>query len=157
MTREEFFNFPWNDYIEAKNGEKEFTYSNVFELRRHKLDIMKQIMDAVPHRVVVVHLNVVERAPEFLIRDLVKQFNLDLAPNYVVQNQSKHAHSTLCLNNSEWKVAQENIDWDIEALFGTNVWIVTFVQMIDILRKRFPSGAEAFVLEIWPKHSTRRG
>lgn len=70
---------PWSDWPESRNFRnlsfvsKDFTYSNVFELRRHKLMIMKQIIDAVPRNVKVVRLHELERSPEIFIQVRLKK------------------------------------------------------------------------------------
>ena len=46
----------------------EYTYRNVFHLRKHKLMLMKQIIDAVPRNVKIVRLHEIERSPEMFIQ-----------------------------------------------------------------------------------------
>ena len=55
-TREEFFSLPWYDSVEMHLNES-FGYSNVFELRAHKLRLMKQLIDLFPHRSIIVHMD----------------------------------------------------------------------------------------------------
>lgn len=71
-----------------------YTYPNVFGLRRHKLKIMKQIIDAVPRNVKLVRLNEVERSPEVFIQDLVREFDLTLKDEYQFQPNSPITHTT---------------------------------------------------------------
>jgi len=68
LTREEFFRIPWWDWAEGKSREgassqrgkgENGAYDDVFALRQHKLEIMRQAMGAVgPHRVKIVSLGV---------------------------------------------------------------------------------------------------
>ncbi|KAL3808244.1 hypothetical protein ACHAXA_006520 [Cyclostephanos tholiformis] len=73
-TLAEFFNMKWGDWPESSNFRnlsfvsREFTYRNVFQLRRHKLGIMKQIMDAVPRNVKIVRLHELELSPEMFVK-----------------------------------------------------------------------------------------
>ena len=78
--------FPWVDWAESvpflrsnshKEGDEElsiskpsadYTYKNAFALRKHKLQIMKQIIDAVPRNVKLVRLKEIERSPEKFIQ-----------------------------------------------------------------------------------------
>jgi predicted RNase H-like nuclease (RuvC/YqgF family) len=66
----------------------------VFELRRHKLQIMKQIIDTVPDNVKLVRLNEVERSPETFIQDLVRAFDLTVKDGYQPQPNSPITHTT---------------------------------------------------------------
>lgn len=95
-----------------------YTYPNVFGLRQHKLNIMKQIIEAVPRNVKFVHLKELERSPETFIQSLVKEFNLEIKDGYKPQPASKVAHPTVCLTPAEWDAAEKNIDWSLEAEFG---------------------------------------
>jgi len=81
-----FTTFPWADWAESvpflrsnthhEGGEQvsiskpslNYTYDNVFSLRKHKLEIMKQIVDAVPRNVKLVRLKEIERSPEKFIQ-----------------------------------------------------------------------------------------
>ena len=136
----------WNDWAESvpflrDNGENEwkkkkgkknvetkeisiskvsanYTYPNVFSLRRHKLEIMEQIVEVVPRNVKLVRLNELERSPELFIQGLVKEFSLTVKDGYTPQPKSAVAHGTTCLTKEEWEVAQQSIDWNTEADFG---------------------------------------
>lgn len=121
VSRKEFFTFPWNDSIEHSKHE-DFTYSDVFALRRRKLHYMTQIMSVAPNRVKIVHLKSMEKAPGLFIDDLATEFNLTISAKYL-QNQMKQTtrlHGTTCLTNGEWEIAQKRIDWELEAIFGFN-------------------------------------
>ena len=95
-----------------------YTYPNVFGLRRHKLGIMKQILEVAPRNVKLVRLKELERSPELFIQSVVKEFNLTVKDGYKPQPQSVVAHPTTCLTKEEWNAAQRNIDWNVEAEFG---------------------------------------
>ncbi len=71
-----------------------YTYPNVFRLRKRKLEIMKQIVEAVPRNVKFVHLNELERSPEMFIQGLVGEFNLTVRDGYEPQSPSKVVHTT---------------------------------------------------------------
>eukprot|EP00545_Synedropsis_sp_CCMP1620_P013705 CAMPEP_0119004750 /NCGR_PEP_ID=MMETSP1176-20130426/1329_1 /TAXON_ID=265551 /ORGANISM="Synedropsis recta cf, Strain CCMP1620" /LENGTH=333 /DNA_ID=CAMNT_0006956495 /DNA_START=109 /DNA_END=1110 /DNA_ORIENTATION=- len=116
-SRLEFFrDMEWRDWHESTIDPNDFTYDSVFDLRRHKLSLMKQLMTVSPHRFQVVHLDQVELQPELFVQHFVKQFGLQAEPDPSPM-KAKH-HKTLCLNADEWKVAQEKIDWTMEAHFG---------------------------------------
>ena len=132
-----FTEMEWNDWAESvpflrnkvdeKKGSEEFpiskvsanyTYPNVFGLRRHKLEIMKQIIETVPRNVKFVRLKELERSPELFIQGLVKEFNVSVKEGYKSQPPSNFAHPTVCLTPDEWDAAQSAIDWKLEAEFG---------------------------------------
>jgi len=46
----------------------DFMYKNIFKLRKHKLMIMRQIMDTVPRNVKIVRLHELEKSPEIFIQ-----------------------------------------------------------------------------------------
>ena len=95
-----------------------YTYPNVWALRRHKLSIMKQIIDAVPRNVKFVRLKEFEKYPELLMQGIVNEFNMTVKENYEAQPPSQVSHSTACLTPEEWVAAQDQIDWKLEAEFG---------------------------------------
>ena len=73
-TLSEFFEMEWGDWPESSNFRnlsfvsEEFTYRDVFQLRRHKLLLMKQIIDVVPRNVKIVRLHELERSPETFVQ-----------------------------------------------------------------------------------------
>lgn len=71
-----------------------YTYPNVFRLRRHKFEIMRQIFEAVPRNVKFVQLKELERSPELFIQSLVSEFNLTVKDGYEPQSPSKVVHTT---------------------------------------------------------------
>ncbi len=95
-----------------------YTYPNVFALRRHKLKLMKQILDVAPHNVKFVRLNEFERGPGLFIDNTVKEFDLKVKANYTKPDPSIYSHTTTCLTPDEWTAAQNEIDWKLEAEFG---------------------------------------
>lgn len=113
----DFFEMEWNDWAESvpflRDQRREakgvtpigkevsiskvsanYTYQNVFELRRHKFGIMKQILEEVPRNVKFVHLKELERSPEMFIQGLVREFDLTVRDGYEPQPPSKVAHTT---------------------------------------------------------------
>jgi hypothetical protein len=70
----EFFDLEWGDWPESTNYRNlsfvsdEYTYRNVFDLRRHKLGIMRQIMNAVPRNVKIARLHELELSPEIFVK-----------------------------------------------------------------------------------------
>lgn len=70
----EFMQLEWGDWPESSNFRnlsfvsKDFIYRNIFELRRHKLQLMKQIVDIVPRNVKIVRLHELELSPELMIQ-----------------------------------------------------------------------------------------
>ena len=70
----EFFQLEWGDWPESSNFRnlsfvsKDFRYRNVFQLRRHKLMLMKQIIDTVPRNVKIVRLHELERSPKTFVQ-----------------------------------------------------------------------------------------
>eukprot|EP01082_Thalassiosira_pseudonana_P016306 g14658.t1 g14658 contig90:103973-104677(-) len=123
-TLEEFFQLEWGDWPESANFRnlsfvsKDYVYPNVFHLRRHKLQLMKQIIDFVPRNVKIVRLHELERSPEVFIQNLVLEFNLTLKEDYKTQPPSPKIHTQKCLSYEEWEIAQREIDWDVEGNFG---------------------------------------
>jgi hypothetical protein len=95
-----------------------FTYPNVFALRKHKLKLMKQIFDVAPRNVKFVRLNEFERGPSLFIDNLVKEFDLKVKTEYTKPPPSSYSHTTTCLTPDEWTAAQNEIDWKLEAEFG---------------------------------------
>ena len=95
-----------------------YTYPNVFALRKHKLRLMKQIIDIAPHNVKFARLNEFERGPGLFIESLVKEFDIKVKAEYQTPNSSSYSHTTTCLTPEEWTAAQSEIDWRLEAYFG---------------------------------------
>jgi hypothetical protein len=91
--------------------------TELFELRRHKLSVMSQLMNAVyPSRVVFAHLKSIEADSERFIQDIVKAVGLELSSNQLQESASEH--SLLSLLQEEYAIAQQEIDWEMESRFG---------------------------------------
>ena len=73
-------------YLQKHIHTSDFIYKNIFQLRKHKLEIMKQIIDAVPRNVKIVRLHELERSPEILIQVRI------LMPAYML-NKLNHMES----------------------------------------------------------------
>ena len=130
-TLAQYFTLPFGDWTESTNyrnlsiapddniGTTKFTpYRNVFHLRKHKLEIMKQIIDTVPRNVKIVRLHELELSPEMFIMNIVQQYNLPLKEDYQLRQPSTKKHVEQCLSYEEWSIAQREIDWDMESYFG---------------------------------------
>jgi hypothetical protein len=116
-TRMQFFrDMEFRDWQESVIDPNDFTYESIFALRRHKLSLMKQLMEVAPHRFHLAHLHQIELQPAIFVEHLVDQFGLKNIPN-ATEGRLKY-HKTLCLPEDEWKVAQQKIDWTMEAHFG---------------------------------------
>lgn len=116
MPRKDFFQTEWGDWQESEYNPGDFTYRNVFAMRRHKLSIMAQLMDVAPHRFKILHLGQVEARPGTIVPDVAKQFHLQ-TNNKTGAIKGIH-HGPVCLEEAEWKVAQAEIDWQMESRFG---------------------------------------
>lgn len=80
--------------------------------------LMKQIMDTVPQNVKIVRLHELERAPHIFIQNLCQEYNLTLRDGYKDARPSQQMHLERCLSETEWRLAQQEIDWHLEGLFG---------------------------------------
>jgi hypothetical protein len=109
-----------SNQISISKPSANYTYPSVFALRRHKLAIMKQIIETVPRNVKFVRLKELERSPEMFIQSLVKEFNVTVKDGYAAQPPSPVNHPTVCFTPDEWDAAQNGIDWMMEAEFGFN-------------------------------------
>lgn len=124
VTRAQFFQNRWNDWMELKlqreNHEMyNHSYPSVFALRNHKLRIMFQIMKMQPHNVKVIHLKEVSRSSNSLISELVTDFGLKLRSDFDLRVQEGTIIKTsICLQKNEWTIARNQIDWELEAQFG---------------------------------------
>lgn len=119
-----FFQMEWGDWPESTNFRnlsfvsKDFIYRNIFELRRHKLLLMKQIIDAVPRNVKIVRLHEFERSPETFVKNLIPEFSLKTKERRNRERPSNKIHTEKCLTETEWSIAQSQVDWQIEGSFG---------------------------------------
>ncbi|KAL7524726.1 hypothetical protein ACHAWF_001060, partial [Thalassiosira exigua] len=102
----------WGDWPESTNFRnqsfvgKEFVYEDIFHLRRHKLLLMRQIIDNVPRDVKLVRLHELERSPETFIENLVQEFKLKVKQKYKPRRRSDNIHTEMCLAQDEWEIAQ---------------------------------------------------
>jgi hypothetical protein len=96
------------------------TYTDLFELRRHKLEVMKTITELFPHRTRIINLHEFELNPHATVQAIVQQFKLQVCETYWVlpAEPSKMIHKEDCLSEEEWKIAQTHIDWKMEGHFG---------------------------------------
>jgi len=119
MTLAEFFRMPWKDSAELvlSNWMVNATYTNVFDLRAHKLQLMQQVRD-VPPRIKLIHFRDMEAAPHRVIQEMQEEFNLNLSKSYKPLPPSDRLHRQPCLTAEEHALAVNAIDWEVEALFG---------------------------------------
>lgn len=119
MSRSTFFQTPWRDWVESQISPRDFTYSNVFALRLHKLKLMQQLMMVREHNFKIVHLDPFENAPHKFVTQLSLQFGLNVSPTYTPVWQSEKIHiRPLCLSEEEMHLAEHSIEWDVELEFG---------------------------------------
>lgn len=123
-TRETFLVLPWIDAAEAlvhPEDPNQYTYQDVFALRRHKLQLMKQVMDTLGHtsnRFAIHHLHNVEAGPHQFLQTLSQNHELAVNLRYRPQKPSQKAHPIKCLSDREWKILEAKMHWELEALFG---------------------------------------
>mmetsp|Transcript_31121 Transcript_31121/g.64052 ORF Transcript_31121/g.64052 Transcript_31121/m.64052 type:complete len:343 (-) Transcript_31121:85-1113(-) len=122
-TLQEFFEMEWGDWPESSNFRNlsfvgnEFIYRNIFQLRRHKLRLMKQITNTVPRNVKIARLHEIERSPEAFIQSLILEFDLKRKEG-PYERASQKMHVEKCFKRDEWEIAQREIDWGLEGEFG---------------------------------------
>jgi hypothetical protein len=51
-------------------------------------------------------------------QNIVQEFNLTLKRDYRFRRPSDRAHTERCLTDDEWRIAQREIDWNVESYFG---------------------------------------
>lgn len=108
----EFMTSPWHDYMDKSQG-----FANIFELRKVKLGFMIQLQKHLPHNTAVLHLKNFELNPISTVDQLVKRFSLKKQKMSTKREKVK-VHKPLCLTQSEWKIAEQGLDWEAEKLFG---------------------------------------
>lgn len=70
----EFFQMEWGDWPESSNFRNlsfvgnDFMYRNVFQLRKLKLMLMRQVIDTVPRNVKIMRLHELEQSPETFVK-----------------------------------------------------------------------------------------
>lgn len=96
MSNYEFFQMPWNDWIEKRslknqqqNEQEEieavgYHYDNVFALRSFKLQLMQQVLNALSprNRVMIISLRDFEANPHRVISEMSRRFGLTIASSY---------------------------------------------------------------------------
>ena len=124
VTRAQFFQNRWNDWMELKLQRENHevynhSYPSVFALRNHKLRLMFQLMKMHPHNVKVLHLKEVSKNANAFISELMTDFGLKLRSDFDLGVQEHSIIKTsICLWEKEWAIAQNQIDWELEAQFG---------------------------------------
>eukprot|EP01084_Bolivina_argentea_P013594 25515_1 len=117
LTRKQFLDIEWGDYPET-HKDHGYIYANIFELRKHKLQLMKQLKNVVSdRRIKIVKLREIESNPTQFIEEIAKEFNYHINKHFY-RNRSIITHPILCLNDSEMQIAQQQLNWDIERDFG---------------------------------------
>jgi len=122
MTLTEFFKMPWRDWreLEGTNWSQPLLsgYDNIFCLRTHKLKLMQQVRDVLPHRTRLVHFRDLESSPDRILQELREEFGLLMNSRYKPERPSQRQHRTPCLTPEERELAIAAIDWAVEAQFG---------------------------------------
>lgn len=154
-TLRDFWEMEWGDWPESSNFRNlsfvsdDFVYDNVFALRRHKLQLMKQVMETVPRNVKIVRLHELERSPETFIQNLILEFQLTLKEGYQAQLPSPRIHTEKCFKREDWEIAQREIDWRLEGEFG-----FTFLVLCVTMIVRVPDDVTAIVGWKYFNHTT---
>jgi len=128
-TRLQFLkNLEWWDGPQLRNELNERNWNNnsdsvykngVFELRRHKLLIMRQLIHAVgPYRYKLVHLADIEKSPELFVKNIANEFGLQTNSAKEKLKASDKQHQIKCFNEDEIHAVGEKIDWELEEKFG---------------------------------------
>lgn len=121
MTRAQFMLNAWRDNAEATRNVANYTYANVFDLRRHKLKIMLQLKQIIPHRTYISRLHVLERNPNAVLRELRAIFGIQLKPNVFSLTKSLNVHPPVCLTQDEYEIVQRAVDWVVEGQVGYSI------------------------------------
>mmetsp|Transcript_8702 Transcript_8702/g.12372 ORF Transcript_8702/g.12372 Transcript_8702/m.12372 type:complete len:334 (+) Transcript_8702:46-1047(+) len=103
----------------SQENKTDSVYKNgLFELRKHKLLIMRQLMHAVgPYRYKVVHLADVEKSPELFVKNIANEFGLQRNIKEKLKPSDKQ-HEIKCFNEDEMHAVEKKIDWKLEEKFG---------------------------------------
>ena len=124
FTTIDFFQMPWKDGAElrATNWTTDGNFDNVFALRAHKLRLMQQIRQYLTAtrtepRIQVVHLRDLEASPSRVIQEVAAWHGIPILTTGAKQQKSI-LHLSPCLSNEENQIAQQAIDWELEAMFG---------------------------------------
>lgn len=124
FTTADFFQMPWKDEAElrATDWTTDSLYDNVFALRAHKLRLLHQIQQYLTStrtepRIQVVHLRDLEASPTRVIEEMVASYGIPIQATSAKPQESV-LHFSPCLTSEERKIAQQAIDWEMEARFG---------------------------------------
>jgi len=122
-SRLEAMQHSWADNIEAQQNHdspENYTYANLFELRRHKLELMRTLIELFPHRTKILNLRQFELDADVSIGQITKQFKLQVSNGYqqFPEQPSELVHQEVCFSADEWEFAQTHIDWEMEGHFG---------------------------------------
>lgn len=139
VSDEDYFRIPWYDLhpssdahnagglnnviIIKDNFEHESRYDDIFDMRRRKLLLMKQIIDLMPRHAKILRLGEFELNPDAFVLDLMTEYNFKTRDQYnpsipVIKHGNQSSFS--CVEYSKWNDAQTRIDWTLEGYFGHN-------------------------------------
>ena len=115
MDRIDFFKNEWEVF---DGGDKRA--ESLVGQRARELAKMDHIVSVAPFRAAIIYTKVFEKGPRKYIRNLVKQFGLVLKSGYEQNliNNLDLPYNHLCLDEGEWKWAQQNINWTTEVKVG---------------------------------------
>jgi hypothetical protein len=129
-SEEDYYRMPWYDVhqissvheaIESSNDIIVKQYEDIFDMRRQKLLLLKQIIDVMPRHAKILRLGEFELNPNAFIIDLVTEYNFTTIDEYKPSLPTVEHESTFsCIEHSKWKDAQQRIDWTLEGHFGHN-------------------------------------
>lgn len=129
-SEDDYYRIPWHDMHQGRSiigsiiksrPEDKVRYDDIFDMRRRKLLLMKQIIDAMPRHSKILRLGEFELNPDAFVMDLVTEYNFKTREQYkpnlpAVDHPNQSSFS--CLGSSKWKDAQQRIDWTLEGYFG---------------------------------------
>ena len=129
----DYYRMPWYDDDDMSKGTVRRRYDDIFDMRRRRLLLLKQVMDAMPRRIKVLRLGEFDLNPDVLVKDLIKEYGLVAIDNYAPASpridpilgrrsgridDDDDAHT--CMEYPKWKEAMQRIDWNLEGYFGHN-------------------------------------
>jgi len=129
-SEEDYYHMPWYDVHQISNIQKALESSNdiivkqykdIFDMRREKLLLLKQIIDVMPRHAKILRLGEFELNPDAFVMDLVTEYNFSMSNEYKPSPPEVEHESTFsCMEYSKWNDAQQRIDWPLEGYFGHN-------------------------------------
>jgi hypothetical protein len=138
-SEEDYYRIPWHDLHLSSDAHKErelnnsiiiksksehkLRYDDIFDMRRRKLLLLKQLIDVVPRHAKILRLGEFELNPDAFVMDLVTEYNFKTRDRYnrsVAAIEPRNQSSFSCMGYSKWNDAQERIDWTLEGYFGHN-------------------------------------